>query len=88
LRYGFGDLVQNFELEMVGGAPNGYQLSPQMMTRACLMPRSWALRSRINSVDQPQGFRLLFGSSDNSGLVVNLRMEMIHSGGSDYLEWN
>jgi len=28
LRYGFGELIQNFELERVGGAPNGYQLAP------------------------------------------------------------
>ena len=28
MRYGFGELVQNFELERVGGAPNGYPLAP------------------------------------------------------------
>jgi len=28
LRYGFGDLVQNFELGRVGGASNGYPLAP------------------------------------------------------------
>ena len=28
LRYGFEELVQNFELKSVGGAPNGYQLAP------------------------------------------------------------
>ena len=28
MRYDFGDLVQNFELGRVGGAPNGYQLAP------------------------------------------------------------
>jgi len=28
LRYDFEDLVQNFELRRIGGAPNGYQLAP------------------------------------------------------------
>ena len=28
MKYDFGELVQNFELERVGGAPNGYPLAP------------------------------------------------------------
>ena len=52
MRYSFEELVQNFELERVGGAPNGYPLAP--LARTSMV--SGSTIPRIATDDAPMNF--------------------------------